>query len=338
MLKVGIVGATGYTGAELIRILSNHPKVKLSTITSRQYAGSKFSDIYPAMAGRVDNICEELVIDEFCNKVDFVFLALPHKISMKFAPEFINRNLKVVDLSADFRFNNVLQYEKYYQPHTAKELLAQSVYGLCEIYHNEIRYANLVGNPGCYPTTILLPLFPLIINNIIKTDLIIADSKSGVTGAGRSLSLGTHFCEVNEGFKAYNIGKHRHTPEIEEILSIGANKDINITFAPHLLPISRGMLSTIYTEIADNVTTYDVENCLKSYYAQKPFVRIVAADTFPNVSNVQNTNYCDIGFTIDKKQKRLILVSVIDNLGKGAAGQAVQNMNIMLGINETEGL
>jgi len=342
MIRVGVVGATGYTGAELIRIIANHPKVELSAITSRQYAGRKFSDIYPSMTGIIDRVCEKLSMNDsndfnnFCKKVDFVFLALPHKISMKFAPEFIDRNIKVVDLSADFRFNDVSKYEQHYQPHTAKKLLEKSVYGLCEIYHNKISNADIVGNPGCYPTSILLPLLPLIADNIIQPDSIIADSKSGVSGAGRSLSLGTHFCEVNEAFKAYNIAKHRHIPEIEEILSIEANKEVGIVFAPHLLPISRGMLSTIYAKLSENITTADVENSLKSKYSQKPFIRICS--NLPNVSNVQGTNYCDIGFTIDKRKKQLILVSVIDNLVKGAAGQAIQNMNIMLGINETTGL
>ncbi|MBU4415548.1 MAG: N-acetyl-gamma-glutamyl-phosphate reductase, partial [Proteobacteria bacterium] len=232
MVRVGIVGATGYAGAELVRILSGHPDVELTVLTSRQYAGEKFDKIYPSMAGIVDLSCEKLSIDSFCERTDVVFIALPHKVAMQLVPEFIKRDKKIIDLSADFRFKDVSLYESFYQEHTAADLLEKAVYGLCEIYFEKIKSATLIGNPGCYPTSVILPLVPLIKSNFLDVDSIIADSKSGVSGAGRSLSLTTHFCEVNESFKAYKVAVHRHNPEMEEVLSIEAGRPVNITFVP----------------------------------------------------------------------------------------------------------
>lgn len=338
MPKVAVVGATGYAGAELVRILRGHSKVELAMITSRQYVGKPFSEIYPALKNVVDQVCEEYDEQRICDTIDVVFTALPHKIPMSIVPELIRRGKKVIDLSADFRFKNADAYEAHYQPHTARQLLEKSVYGLCEVYRDQIKSGHLIGNPGCYPTSIMLPLIPLLKKGLVKDHPMIADSKSGTSGAGRSLSLATLFCEVNEGFKAYKIASHRHNPEMNEILSEQAGRPVSITFVPHLIPANRGMLSTIYVDLAESINTDDIADCLTAYYAKSPFVRIYSENTFPNISNVRGTNFCDIGFQIDEINNRLILISAIDNLVKGAAGQAVQNMNLMLGIEETEGL
>ncbi|MGW8300589.1 MAG: N-acetyl-gamma-glutamyl-phosphate reductase [Desulfobacterales bacterium] len=338
MTRVGIVGATGYAGAELVRILSGHPRVELSILTSRQFAGLKFDDVYPAMAGRVNLTCEELVVEQVCDKADIVFLALPHQLPMKLVPEIIKRNVRVVDLSADFRFNDAAVYASAYQPHTAKDLLASAVYGLSEIYFEAIRSASLIGNPGCYPTSALLPLIPLVKAGLLDLDTLIVDSKSGVSGAGRSLSLTSHFCEVNESFKAYKVASHRHNAEMDAILSREAKQAVQLTFVPHLVPMSRGMLTTIYATPLRGVEAEDIRNCLTVAYNDHAFIRICAQGRVPDTLHVKGSNYCDIGFELDKRSHRLILICAIDNLVKGAAGQAVQNMNIMLGIEETAGL
>jgi N-acetyl-gamma-glutamyl-phosphate reductase len=338
MIRVGVVGATGYAGAELVRILSEHPEVQLTTVVSRQYAGKRFDSVYPSLKGIVSLSCEPLDVDEICKKTDVVFMALPHKVPMSIAPDFLKKGKKVVDLSADFRFRNADLYEAHYQPHTSRELTENAVYGLCEVFHKEIASAGLIGNPGCYPTSIMLPLIPLLKNKLVDPVGIVADAKSGVSGAGRSLFLGSHFCEVTESFKAYKVAGHRHNPEIDEVLSIVSNRSIHVTFVPHLIPMSRGMLSTIYAGMAPGVSSMDVADCLSSFYENKPFVRLLDADMLPETRFVRGTNFCDIGWRIDEKAGRLILVSAIDNLVKGAAGQAVQNMNIMLGLDEALGL
>ena len=338
MTRVGIVGATGYAGAELVRILSGHPRVELSILTSRQFAGVKFNDIYPAMAGRVNLTCEELVVEQVCDKADIVFLALPHQLPMTLVPEFIKRNVRVVDLSADFRFNDAAVYASAYQPHTAGDLLERAVYGLSEIYFEAIRSAVLIGNPGCYPTSALLPLIPLVKAGFLDLNTLIVDSKSGVSGAGRSLSLTSHFCQVNESFKAYKVASHRHNAEMDAILSREAEQAVQLTFVPHLIPMSRGMLTTIYATPVKGVKTEDIRNCLTAAYSDHAFIRLCAEGRVPDTLHVKGSNYCDIGFELDKRTHRLILISAIDNLVKGAAGQAVQNMNIMMEIDETSGL
>jgi N-acetyl-gamma-glutamyl-phosphate reductase len=338
MIRVGVVGATGYAGAELVRILSGHPDVKLAILTSRKYKGKKYDGIYPSMAGSVYLTCEEFDADNVCERADVIFVALPHKLPMEIIPGLIRREKKVIDLSADFRFNDAAKYEKYYQKHTAKDLLERAVYGLSEIYHEKIKNADLIGNPGCYPTSVLLPLIPILKRNLIDLNTIVADSKSGVSGAGRSLSLTTHFCETNESFKAYKVGVHRHNPEMEEILSLESGQDVNITFVPHLVPITRGMLTTIYANLLKGVSYDEIKNCLTSFYSGSPFIRICSEGMFPDTLYVRGTNYCDIGFKLDLRNNRLILISAIDNLVKGAAGQAVQNMNIMYGLDEKKGL
>lgn len=339
MIRVGIVGATGYAGAELVKILSAHPHVELTTATSRQYAGEPFYKAFPFMRGLTDLVCEDFEIDSFADKTDIVFTALPHKLPLSIVPKLLEKGKKVIDLSADFRFSDVTTYEEYYQPHTAKELLKEAVYGLCEVYADRIAKADLIGNPGCYPTTVLLPLIPLLKQGMIDSDNLIADSKSGVSGAGRSLALGTHFCEVNEGFKAYKLEGHRHRPEMEEILSIESGRKISLTFVPHLLPLTRGMLTTLYTKVQGDYNAEDIRNCLAAYYKDRPFIRLYPDATQPpDVRYVQNSNFCDIGFHLNQETRQLVIVSTIDNLVKGASGQAVQNMNIMLGLDETTGL
>ncbi len=338
MIRAGIIGATGYAGAELVRILAGHPDVELTAITSRQYAGNAFGKVFPAMAGVVDLVCEQLDMDDLCSRTDVVFLALPHKIPMSLVPEIIRQGKRVIDLSADFRFSDIGLYEQHYQPHTAPEVNTKAVYGLCEIYREKIRKARIIGNPGCYPTSILLPLIPLLKEGLIDPKTIISDSKSGVSGAGRSVSLTTHFCEVNNSFRAYKIAVHRHNPEINEVLSREAGSAVSITFVPHLVPMTRGMLTTTYASLAIDATEADIRNCIADYYATRPFVRIRPDEDPPNTAHVRGTNFCDIGVRIDGQNKRLILVSAIDNLVKGAAGQAVQNMNIMYDLDEVTGL
>ena len=338
MINVGIVGATGYTGIELIRLIAGHPETQLSIITSRQHGGTPITDLYPALSGITDCVLEPFSLERVCEKADYVFMALPHKMPMEIVPGLMENNKKVVDLSADFRFQNVQTYETFYQPHTAGNLAAQSVYGLCELYREKIQQASLIGNPGCYPTSILLPLIPLIREKLIVPTSIISDSKSGVSGAGKGVSLGTHFCEVNESFKAYKVTEHRHTPEIEEVLSLEAGETVHLTFTPHLVPLTRGMLSTIYAEPVEGVSEKRILDCLSDVYRDAPFVRVLGEKKVPDMAWVRRTNFCDIGCRIDERTNRLILVSAIDNLMKGASGQAVQNMNIMMGIDETTGL
>lgn len=338
MIKAGIVGATGYAGAELVRILSGHPEVELTVLTSRQYVDIEFAQIYPAMAGMINLVCEKFDIKSLCERTNVIFTALPHKLPMKIVPELIERKKKVIDLSADFRFSDPLNYETHYQIHTAKSLLQTSVYGLSEVYTENIKNADLIGNPGCYPTSVLLPLIPLLQAGYIDIRTITADSKSGVSGAGRSPSLTTLFCEVDESFNAYKVGSHRHNPEMDEVLSFVAEKPVHITFVPHLIPLIRGMYTTIYAGLNENVKTSEIRECLLSYYHGRPFVRLCPDETAPKISHVRGTNFCDIGFTVDKLNNRLILISAIDNLVKGAAGQAVQNMNLMFELDETTGL
>lgn len=338
MNRVGVVGATGYAGAELVRILCGHPDIELTILTSRQYAGVSYDAIYPSMKQVTQLVCEDMSMDRVCETADVVFTALPHKLPMTIVPELLNRGKKVIDLSADFRFEDAVVYESFYDSHQAKDLLEKAVYGLCEIYVELIKNATLIGVPGCYPTSVLLPLIPLVKSRLIDNDSIVADSKSGVSGAGRSLSLTTHFCEANESFKAYKVASHRHNPEMEMILSREAGSPVMLTFVPHLVPMTRGILTTIYARINQKVSREDIHDCISSFYADSPFIRIFNEDRPPDTLYVRGTNYCDIGFKLDQRNRRLIIISAIDNLIKGASGQAVQNMNMMLGFDETSGL
>jgi N-acetyl-gamma-glutamyl-phosphate reductase len=336
--RIAVIGASGYAGAELVRLIAGHPQVSLNLLTSRQYAGKSYAAVFPSLIGCIDLQCELFSSPESIQKADIFFLALPHKASMSVAAPLINAGKKVIDLSADFRFNHLDQYETYYQPHEEPELLKQSVYGLCEFYKDQISSAQLIGNPGCYPTSILLPLMPLLKEQLIEPIGIIADSKSGVSGAGRSPSLGTHYCEVNEGFKAYKIAEHRHAPEMNENLSIAAGTDVHILFVPHLVPMTRGIVSTLYVRCCPNIDEMKIIDCLSSTYENSPFIRVLPKGLFPDASHVRGTNYCDIGVKYLADQNSCVIVSAIDNLIKGAAGQAIQNMNIMMGFSETDGI
>ncbi|BBO80561.1 N-acetyl-gamma-glutamyl-phosphate reductase [Desulfosarcina ovata subsp. sediminis] len=338
MIRAAVVGANGYAGAELVRILSGHPDVELTAITSRQYAGNAFDSIYPALSTVVDLNFIDNDTETISKAADVVFLALPHKASMGMAPALLDAGLRVVDLSADFRFHNQAAYEAHYQPHSCADRLPQAVYGLCEVYGQQVAGADLIGNPGCYPTSVLLPLLPVVKAGLIDPATIIADCKSGVSGAGRGATATTHFCHVNESFKPYKVGGHRHTPEIEEKLSDCAGKPVRITFTPHLVPMTRGMQSSIYATLAPGVDAAQVRSCLETAYAGRPFVRLLPDGRWPDTLHVKGTNFCDIGWAVDPGTGRLILLSAIDNLVKGAAGQAVQNMNLMVGLDETVGL
>ena len=338
MLRAAVVGATGYAGAELVRILCGHPKVALTLITSRQHAGIPYEAIYPALKGFVNLDCAGGDLSVIAAKADVVFLALPHKASMAAVPGLLSAGKRVIDLSADFRFTHSAAYEAHYQAHTAAHLLARSVYGLCELYGHQVVSADLVGNPGCYPTSVLLPLLPLVQEKLLDPATIIADCKSGVSGAGREATPTTHFCHVNESFKPYKVGGHRHTPEIEEKLSFFAGVPVRITFVPHLVPMTRGMQSSIYVRLASATGLAQIGQCLESFYREKPFIRLLPQGRFPDTAHVKGTNFCDIGWVLDPDRGRLILLSAIDNLVKGAAGQAVQNMNLMFGFDETTGL
>ncbi len=338
MIRAAVIGATGYAGAELVRLLAGHPDVEMAVLTSRKDAGTRLNAIYPAFSGVVDLELEPMDLVEISRRADVVFTALPHKAPMGIVPGLLEKGLKVIDLSADFRLKDQAVYEKYYVKHTSAHLLDRAVYGLCEVYAPQIRDAALVGNPGCYPTCALLPLVPVLKAGLIDREGIIIDSKSGVSGAGRSLSQAMHFCHVNESFKAYKVGTHRHMPEIEEVLSIQTDQPIQVSFTPHLIPITRGMLTTIYGRLRPGVTERDLTGCLGEAYDGKPFVRLYSDGRMPDTLNMRGTNYCDIGFRCDGRVNQVVLVSAIDNLVKGAAGQAVQNMNIMFDLKETAGL
>lgn len=337
MIRAAVIGATGYTGAELVRILHAHPDVELTVLTSRQYAGKRFSDSFPAFYKRVDLPVEAYDADRVGRNADVVFMALPHKLPMALVPELLRQGCRVIDLSADFRFSDVAGYERAYEPHQAPELLGEAVYGLCEIFREKIAGARLIGNPGCYPTCTLLPLAPLVEQGWIGGRLVV-DAKSGVSGAGRGLSPGNMYCEIAQGFKAYKVGEHRHRPEIVEVLGRIGLGGPEVTFVPHLVPTIRGMLVTSYAHLKEKRSEDEIRDLLTAFYANAPFVRILPEGNFPDLSFVRGTNFCDIGLRLDRETGMLILVSAIDNLVKGAAGQAVQNMNIMWQLDETTGL
>ena len=337
--KVGIIGASGYTGAELARILCNHPEVRLTAATSRQYAGRPLSEIFPSLRKRVDIICEDLSVAELCAKADFFFTAVPHKTAMDLVPQLLAAGKRVVDLSADFRLRDVSVYEQWYQPHSSSTLLGEAVYGLPELYRKDVAGSRLVANPGCYPTSIILGLAPLLKAGAIAVATIIADSKSGTSGAGRTAQTASLFCEVHDGFRPYKVGRaHRHTPEIEQELSVLASEEVRISFTPHLLPIARGILSTIYATLAPGFDRQKIDALYHTHYQNEPFVRLLTEDSFPATQYVRGSNFCDISYKIDPVTNRIIVMSAIDNIGKGASGQAVQNMNCMYGFAETTGL
>jgi len=338
MINVAVVGASGYTGVELLRILVNHPQVNICSVTSRQHEGAPISQAFPSLSGFCDIACEALDVQEIAAKADLVFTALPHKSAMEVIPDFLAAGCRVVDLSADYRLRDKEVYEQWYQEHTSPELLSEAVYGLPERYRDQISGARLVANPGCYPTTVILGLLPLLEKKLIDPGTLIIDSKSGTSGAGRGAKQGSLFCEVNEGFKAYGVGGHRHTPEIEQELSSLAESRVLVNFTPHLLPLNRGMLSTCYASATGIHSTPDLIALYRERYAGDACIRIMPGGDLPNVAYVQGTNLCDIGLVYDDRTERVIVISVIDNLVKGASGQAVQNMNIMFGFDELLGL
>jgi N-acetyl-gamma-glutamyl-phosphate reductase len=338
MIRIGIVGASGYTGVELARLLCNCPDVKLTVATSRQYKGKKLAEVYPNLAGMVDIVCEDLQSEELVERADLFFTAVPHQTAMAIVPDLLQADKKVVDLSADFRIHDASVYEKWYQKHTAQDYLAEAVYGLPELHRQDIAQARLVANPGCYPTSVILGLAPLLQDGLIDPETIIVDAKSGASGAGRAAQTGTLFCEVTEGFKAYKVAAHRHTPEMEQEISELCKKQVAISFTPHLLPMSRGILSTIYAGLGKSVTDDEVNDLYRNFYKNEPFVRISERGVFPGTQFVRGSNFCDLGFKIDSRTSRIIVLAAIDNLVKGAAGQAVQNMNLMCGLPETRGL
>lgn len=341
MVKVSIIGATGYVGAELIRILSSHPKTKIIALFAQIEQSQSIDTIFPQFKNIINLPCEKFEIVKINNiikKCDVVFLAIPHTVSMKIVSQLINK-VKIIDLSADYRFKNVTVYEKWYKvSHIDKNSLEKAVYGLPEIYKKEIKNTPLVSIPGCYPTSIILALLPLLKKDIIKENRIIIDAKTGISGAGRIAQNTTIFSECNENLKAYNIGIHRHTPEINEILSFFTKKNINVLFAPHLIPINRGILSTIYCELKKKTTEEEVNIIYANFYKNAPFVKILKDGVLPEIKMVRNSNYCYLGIKIIKKSNILVVVSCIDNLIKGAAGQAIQCMNIIFNFDETLGL
>jgi N-acetyl-gamma-glutamyl-phosphate reductase len=336
-LPVAVLGATGYAGVELLRILIRHPRVHLTAVTSQQYAGKRVSEIYPALAGRCDLVLEELDVKNVAARAALAFAALPHETSMDVVAGLIEQNKRVIDLSADFRLHDPNLYQRWYRPHKTPHLLARAVYGLTELHRKAIGKARLVANPGCYPTGAVLGLAPLFAKKMVRGTVVI-DAKSGVTGAGRASTVDLSFSEVNDNFKAYNIGVHRHAPEIEQELGELLGAPVSVLFAPHLLPINRGILSTMYVELKKIPAENDLERLYKQFYRDEPFIRVLSPGTFPQTKDVRGANDCAIGFRFDARTERLVVITAIDNLVKGAAGQAVQNMNLMYGWPETEGL
>ncbi|MFZ2088205.1 MAG: N-acetyl-gamma-glutamyl-phosphate reductase [Desulfobaccales bacterium] len=336
--KVAVFGASGYTGLELMRILARHPRVELAGLTSREYQGRPVAEVFPALAKVVEQSFIAPDPAAIAAAAEVVFLAVPHKTAMKLVPPLLAAGLRVVDLSADFRFRDQDVYEAWYQPHSAPELLKEAVYGLPELHGTKIRTARLVGNPGCYPTCVILGLAPLVKARLVFSDTLIADCKSGVSGAGRGASLTTSYCEVNDSMRAYKVAEHRHAPEMEQELSLLSGKEAKITFTPHLAPMSRGILGTLYARLVKSLTYEEVYKSYRALYRGQPFVRLQPAGTFPSTQQVRGSNFCDIGFKVDQERGMIIVVSAIDNLTRGAAGQAVANFNIMMGFPETLGL
>ncbi|MBI1883494.1 MAG: N-acetyl-gamma-glutamyl-phosphate reductase [Chlamydiae bacterium] len=337
-MKIGICGATGYSGRELIRILLHHPKVQIAFLTSEQYANQSIADVYPELRSKISVLCQP--VDQLPPKgtLDFVFLALPHTVSMKVAKVFLAQGTRVIDLSGDYRLSASL-YETWYQhPHEDVENLSKAVYGLSEIFRDKIKKATFVSNPGCYPTAASLGLVPALKGGFIDPQGIVIDAKSGVSGAGRGLSLGTHFVEVYENMKAYKIAVHQHTPEIEQVLKNFTSANIHVTFVPHLIPLEKGILSTMYAFLAKKVKTENLVEAYQKFYQNEPFIRVLPLGNYPQTKNVYGSNFCDIGLQVDERTNRVIVISVIDNMVKGASGQAVQNMNLMCGLAETMGL
>jgi len=337
-MKVSVIGATGYAGAELLRLLNNHPEAEVMYMTSERHTGQPISTIYPHLRGIYDQkLISMKEMDKIAAASDVVFIGLPHGHAMVVGRALEGKNVKIIDLGADYRFADTQIYEAWYKvEHTHKD--AKRVYGLAELYRDEIRTASIVGNAGCYTTASILALAPLVKNNLIVLDTIVIDAKSGVSGAGRSANLSNHFPEMYDNFKAYNVGGHRHTPEIEQALSELAGEKIVLSFTPHLVPMSRGILSSCYAKLKTGVTAEQVDTAYEMMYKEEFFIRLLGRGGYPATKEVRGSNFCDIGWHIDDRVGRVIALSAIDNLVKGAAGQAVQNFNIICGFDEKMGL
>ena len=339
MIKVGIIGSTGYAGAEIVKLIQNHPEAEVVWFGSKSFEGEPFASVYRNMFELVDEKCLGDNIDELADKVDVIFTATPQGLCSKIINEDVLSKCKVIDLSADFRIKDVETYEKWYGiKHESPEYIEEAVYGLCEINRDKTKDARLIANPGCYTTCSILSIYPLVKEGLIDPKSIIVDAKSGTTGAGRGAKVANLFCEVNENIKAYGVTTHRHTPEIEEQLSYAAGKSVVINFTPHLVPMQRGILVTAYANLTADVTYDEVKAIYDKYYKDEKFIRVLDKDLCPETRFVANSNYTDINFKIDERTNRIVMMGALDNLVKGAAGQAVQNMNIMFGLSEETGI
>lgn len=339
MVKVGIIGSTGYAGAELVRLLTGHREAEVIWYGSRSYIDKKYADVYQNMFEIVDDRCLDDNMEELAERVDVIFTATPQGFCASVMNEGILSKAKVIDLSADYRIKNVDIYERWYGiTHKSPQFIGEAVYGLSEVNREQIKKARLTANPGCYTTCSILTAYPLAKEGLINMKSLIVDAKSGTSGAGRGAKVPNLFCEVNENIKAYGVGTHRHTPEIEEQLGYASGEDVVISFTPHLVPMNRGILVTEYAELKSGVTDGDVRSAYDRYYGNERFVRVLEEGSCPETKWVEGSNYVDIGFKIDPRTNRVILMGAMDNLVKGAAGQAVQNMNLMFGIKESEGL
>ena len=339
MIKVGIIGATGYAGSELVRILLGHKDVEIKWYGSRSYIDKKYASIYQNFFQLVDANCMDDNMEVLADQVDVIFTATPQGLCASLVNEEILSKVKIIDLSADFRIKDVKVYEEWYKlEHKSPQFIEEAVYGLCEINREDVKKARLVANPGCYTTCSILTCYPQVKEGIIDPNTIIVDAKSGTSGAGRGAKVDNLFCEVNENMKAYGVATHRHTPEIEEQLGYACGEKITINFTPHLVPMNRGILATAYASLKKDVTYEEVKAIYDKYYADEKFVRVLEKDVCPQTKWVEGSNYVDVNFKIDPRTNRIIMMGAIDNLVKGAAGQAVQNMNLMFGLKESEGL
>ena len=339
MIKVGIIGATGYAGGELVRILMGHKEAEIVWYGSRSYIDQKYADVYRNMFQIVDAKCMDDNIEALADQVDVIFTATPQGFLASVINENILGKTKIIDLSADFRIKDVKVYEKWYGiEHKSPQFIEEAVYGLCEVNRDKVKGARLIANPGCYTTCSILTAYPLAKEGIIDMRTLIVDAKSGTSGAGRGAKVPNLFCEVNENMKAYGVASHRHTPEIEEQLGYASGENVTISFTPHLVPMNRGILATEYATLKKDVTGEEVKAIYDKYYADEKFVRVLGEGVCPETKWVEGSNYVDIGFKLDTRTNRIVMMGAIDNLVKGAAGQAVQNMNLLFGLPESEGL